>query len=139
MSDRVAIETRRQAWINTTTAGDAEACMWLLTEDVVWFPPGMAALGGREAVRDWMAPFFDLYEYDFSVHGPRLQLAGDWAVDRGTFTSALISRHDGRRSSHSGEYLIVWRRESDQEWYIERYVHLADLDYELQSEAVSPE
>ncbi len=139
MSDRVAIEGRRQTWIDVTTAGDADACMRLLTADVVWFPPGMAALAGREAVRDWMAPFFELYDYDFTVHGPRLQLAGDWAVDRGTFTSALISRHDGRRSSHSGEYLIVWRRESDDEWYIERYVHLNDLVYDLDAGPMLPE
>jgi len=134
VSDRVAIEARRQAWIDVTTAGDSAACTRLLTEDVVWVPPGMAALSGRKAVCDWMVPFFELYEYDFSVHGPRLQLAGDWAVDRGTFTSALISRHDGRRSSHSGEYLIVWRREPDREWYIERYVHLADIQTDFQAE-----
>jgi len=130
MSDRVAIELRRQQWIDVTTAGDAAGCVELLTEDGVWFPPGMAALRGREPIRDWMAPFFELYEYEFTVLKSQLGLAGDWALDRGMFTSILTSRYDGRQTSHSGEYLISWRRESDGQWYIERYIHLSDSEGE---------
>jgi len=78
-----------------------------------------------------MEPFFEIYEYEFSVLEPRLRLAGDWAVERGTFDSVLTSRHDGRQSHHAGEYLISWRRESDGEWYIERYIHLTDAGHEL--------
>lgn len=127
MSDRVAIDERRQRWIEVTTAGDVASCVDLLTEDAVWFPPGMAAIRGREFVREWMAPFFEIYEYDFSVLNPQLRLAGDWAFERGVFTSALISKHDGRETSHSGEYLIIWKREPDDVWYIERYIHLSDV------------
>lgn len=127
LSDRVAIEARRQVWVDVTTAGDAETCVSLLTDEAVWFPPGMAALHGRGPIKEWMAPFFELYKYEFSVLNPQLRLAGDWAVERGLFTSGLTSRHDGRESSHSGEYLIVWKREPDGEWYIERYIHLSDV------------
>ena len=116
-----------------TSAGDAVGCVELLTEDAVWFPPGMAALLGHEPIRDWMASFFELYEYDFSVLNPRLSLAGDWALDRGMFTSILTSRFDGRQTSHHGEYLISWRREPDGEWYIERYMHLSDPADEVES------
>ena len=131
-SDRVAIDQRRQRWIDVTTCGDAASCVELLTEDAVWFPPGMAALCGRQPVLDWMAPFFELYEYEFSVLNPQLRLAGNWALERGIFSSVLTSRYDGKRTSHSGEYLISWRRESDGEWYIERYMHLSDLDEEVE-------
>ena len=133
MSDRVAIEQRRQHWIEVTTAGDAARCVELLTENAVWFPPGMPAMRGRQAVRDWMAPLFELYEYEFSVLDPQLRLAGDWALERGTFTSILTSRYDGRQTGHNGEYLISWRRESDGEWYIERYMHLSEPEDELKA------
>lgn len=134
MSDRVAIEQRRQRWIDVTTAGDAASCVELLTEDAVWFPPGMmAALCGREPIRDWMAPFFELYEYEFTVLNSQLRLAGDWALDRGMFTSILTSRYDGRQTSHNGEYLISWKRESDGQWYIERYMHLSDPDTKVET------
>ena len=128
MSDREAIERRKQTWIDLTTAGDMAGCVAILTEDVVWFPPGVTALSGREPVREWMAPFFDIYGFELSLLEPELRLAGDWALDRGTFTSTLTSRHDGRQTIYSGKYLIIWRRESDGEWYIERYVHLTDPD-----------
>jgi len=126
-SDRVAIDQRRQRWVDLTAGGDAGGCVQLLTEDAVWFPPDMAALSGRAQIRDWMAPFFELYEYEFSVVNPQLRLAGNWALERGVFRSFHTSRFDGRRSEHSGKYLISWRRESDGEWYIERYMHLSDL------------
>ena len=126
-SDRVAIEQRRKRWVDVTARGDAESCVQLLTEDAVWFPPDVAALSGRVQIRDWMAPFFELYEYDFSVLDPKLQLAGDRALERGMFESVHTSRYDGRQTAHSGEYLINWRRESDGEWYIERYMLLSDL------------
>ena len=126
MSDREAIEQRRQVWVDLTSAGDADGCVELLTDDAVWFPPGMAALCGRDQIRDWMASFFDIYEYQFSVPNPSLRLAGDWALDRATFISTLTSRFDGRQTDAKGEYLICWRRESDGDWYIERYMYLAD-------------
>ena len=126
VSDRVAIDHRRQRWVELTTDGDAAGCVELLTEDAVWFPPGMAALSGRGQIRDWMASFFELYEYDFSILNPQLRLAGDWAFERGIFKSVHTSQYDGRKTGHSGEYLISWRRESDGEWYIERYLHLSN-------------
>jgi len=126
LSDREAIELRRQVWIDLTCAGDADGCVELLTDDAVWFPPGTAALCGRKPIRDWMASFFELYDYEFSVPSPQLRLAGDWALDRATFSSTLTSRFDGRQTQAHGEYLICWRRESDGDWYIERYMYLAN-------------
>jgi uncharacterized protein (TIGR02246 family) len=127
VSDRVAIEERRRRWVEVTCAADAEESAALLTEDVVWFPPNSEALSGRAAVREWMEPFFEMFEYQFSVLDVRLRLAGSWALEQAVFTSQLTSRHDGRSSTHGGFYLLNWRRESDGLWYIDRYIDVSEL------------
>lgn len=127
MSDRIAIEERRKLWIDCTCAADVDGSVELLTDDVVWFPPSGEALEGKEAVRDWMAPFFEVFEYGFSVLDVRLRLAGDWALEHAVFTSELTSRHDGRKSTHGGFYLLTWRRSEEGDWYIDRYIDVSDL------------
>lgn len=127
MSDRVAIEERRREWVEVTCQADAARSTSLLTEDAVWFPPNSEALSGRQAVRDWMEPFFEMFEYEFSVLDVRLRLAGNWALEHGVFTSQLTSRHDGRSSTHGGFYLLNWRRQPDEKWYIDRYIDVSEL------------
>lgn len=125
--DRSAINASRREWIAATNAEDPERCVAVMDTDVVWFPPGMPALQGRQAIHEWMTPFFRQYTYDLSVSDVRVRLAGEWAVERGTFTSNLTSRADGKSGSHSGKYLIVWHRETDDRWYMERYIDVTDL------------
>jgi uncharacterized protein (TIGR02246 family) len=127
VSDRVAIESRRKEWIEATCAADAARSAALLTEDIVWFPPGSRAIRGRQAVQEWMESFFDVFEYEFSVFDVHLRLAGEWALEHAVFSSQLTSRVDGRKSTHGGFYLLSWRREADGEWYIDRYVDVTDI------------
>ena len=127
MSDRIAIESRRRAWIEATCAADAPSSVALLTEDIVWFPPGSRAFRGRDEVKEWMESFFDVFEYQFSVVDVQLRLAGDWALEHAVFSSQLTSRVDGRKSTHGGFYLLNWRREEDGEWYIDRYIDVTEI------------
>lgn len=127
MSDRVAIEERRQEWVAVTCAADAVGSARMLTKDVVWFPPNSEALGGRKAVQEWMEPFFEMFEYQFSVLDVRLRLAGNWALEHAVFTSQLTSRHDGRSSTHGGFYILNWHKEPDGIWYIDRYIDVSEL------------
>lgn len=124
MSDEANIIARRKSWVTAVNDGDWERYGQLLTEDVVWIPPGLDAIYGRTAVQQWLKPFFHEYEYDFVLSKSRLRVAGNWAVENGLFTSSLRRRESGRRSSHAGRYLVLWRLDGDGTWYIERYVDL---------------
>jgi uncharacterized protein (TIGR02246 family) len=127
MDDKEGIDRTRREWIAATNAEDPERCVAVMDTDIVWFPPGMAAMQGRQAVHEWMAPFFGRFKYDFSVRDVRVRMAGEWAVERGTFTSNLTSRDDGKSGRHSGQYLILWHRETDERWYMERYIDITDM------------
>ena len=127
MNDLEIIDARRAEWVAVVNQQDRDRYADLFTPDAVWFPPGLAAIQGREVIREWLRPFFEQYDYEFSISSPRVRVAGSWAIERGTFTSTLKSLSDGASSSHTGTYLVLWRREGDDQWYIERYLDITEM------------
>ncbi len=127
MNDTDAIDGRRQEWVAVVNARDRAGYAALFMPDGVWVPPGQPAVRGREAIHAWLRPFFEQFEYDFSMTDSQVRVAGDCAVECGKFKSNLRPRSGGKASSHSGTYVVLWRRELDKRWYIERYMDVTDL------------
>ena len=102
-------------------ASDADAYAGLVTEAVVWVPPGGEAIVGRPAFVAWVQPFLREFTYEFTVRPDDVVVLGDWAVERGRFISGLSSRGGGSRIDHSGNYVVVWALCEDHVWRIDRY------------------
>lgn len=107
-------------------ARSPDAYLDVLTEDIVWIPPGQPAIAGHDAMRAWMTPFFERFDYDFSAEPAGVRVAGDRAIERGRFTSRL-REGGGGWMTHGGDYVILWRRGADGGWRIERYLDVTDL------------
>lgn len=123
MSDaRQAIEKRRRDWIAAVNGRDIDAYLDVLAEDIVWLPPGQAAVHGHAAFADWVGPFFESYEYDFTLENSTVEISGGFAVEQGSFVTALTSLESGKRMTHEGTYLVIWRQDEDDRWVIERYL-----------------
>jgi uncharacterized protein (TIGR02246 family) len=116
------IRRMRRRWVDVVNAGDLDRYTQMLTRDAVWIPPGQPAVEGREAIRDWLRPLFDKYRYRFALSGSRVQLAGDWAVERGSFASKLTRKSGGDLQKHRGTYIVLWRQNESGQWRIERYI-----------------
>lgn len=115
------LEAARARWVAAVNARDLEAYCDIVTEDVVWLPPAGDVVRGRSGFREWLAPFFDRFEYAFRLLDPRAREAGGWAVEAGGFRSRLRPP-GGDWSEHAGSYTLLWRRDGDGPWRIERYV-----------------
>jgi uncharacterized protein (TIGR02246 family) len=113
---------RRRAWSDAVNARDIDAYADIVAEDVVWIPPSGDAIVGRAAFRRWLEPFFGAFEYDYGASNPRYVDAGDWIVERSDFESRITPVAGGSTMSHPGSYLVIWRRDADGLWRIDRYV-----------------
>lgn len=111
-----------RSWIQAVNRTDLAAYADLVCEDIVWLAPGREAFRGRDAFRSWLDPFFQRYAYQFSVEDSSIRVAGDWAFEKGYFRSVMTSRSDGTAMEHTGGFVILWRKDEDARWRIERYV-----------------
>lgn len=113
---------RQRSWIQAVNQTDLVAYADLVSEDVVWLPPGQTSIEGRKAFETWLAPFLERYSYEFSIDEPSFRMADDWALEKGGFRSLMTSRSGGEAMEHRGRFIVLWRRDDDAQWRIDRYV-----------------
>lgn len=128
MSATREIGQRRDEWIASINAGDADAFAAVLAEDAVWLPFGQPAISGRDRIREWLAAPFAQYRYDYSVTSVSVRVAGEWAVERARFRTRALKRNATEAPVHEGEYTILWRCTPGSGWLIERYVDHTEVD-----------
>ena len=71
--------------------------------------------------------FFGKFSYDFSINEQQFIVAGDWAFERAKFTSIMTPNSGGEPMTHSGTFTVLWYRDRDKDWYIERYIDDTNL------------
>jgi uncharacterized protein (TIGR02246 family) len=118
---------RHQEWTRVVNTRDVEAYAELVAEDIVWIPPAGEAVVGRQAFREWLEPFFGSYHYEYSSSNSRYRPAGDWIAESGEFETRMTPVSGGSPMSHVGSYMVIWRRDRDGAWRIERYVDQSSL------------
>jgi len=121
-----ALKQRHQAWLEAVNSGDLEGWKAIVTEDIVWIPPGETVIEGREALVAWLRPFLEVYEYKYWITGQVVRVAGERALERSSYVSQLRSGSDGEAGEHEGSYIALWRR-GEGKWYMERYVDVSEL------------
>lgn len=122
-----SLARRRALWVDAVNAESLDGHASLLAEQVLWLRPGQLALHGRQQVLDWLAPFFEQFEYEFSVDQTALRVTDDWAVDRGVFSSRVRPKGAEPWDDHTGVYLMTWHRDPDDVWYVHQYVEVTGL------------
>ncbi|HSM71478.1 MAG TPA: SgcJ/EcaC family oxidoreductase [Anaerolineales bacterium] len=125
------IRKQRTRWIDAINKGSASDFVSVLAEDVVWFPSLHNALNGKEQIQTWLEKPFAEFKYEYSVSEVRIRIAGDWAVEQATFSTRAWTNSGKAMPIHEGMYTILWRKNSKDEWLIERYIdHSADFEKE---------
>jgi len=115
-AEALRIEEIDRAWIAAFNAGDVDAVVSLYTDDVVVMPPGEPSLRGRDAVRRWMAAFFERHTARQGLVNDEVVVAGEWAWMRGHFDLAVTARDGSGERRHRGKHLVIWRRQEDGGW-----------------------
>ncbi len=119
-AERTAIAEAGKAFWNAHESGDADALAVLVTDSAVLFAPGMEEVRGRDALRDAAQQMFAMMTIgDFTIIEQELEVRGSSAYELATY-SETIQIGDGDATPVRGRYLLVWRKEADGAWRVDR-------------------
>lgn len=111
--DRAAIDALRQQFLTAMVEGVPEDALAVFTEDVIVMAPDLPAYEGIAAATEWANAMLLQKHPNMSFEIDEVELAGDWAVERGTHWRG------------AGKRLWVYRRDNDGNWRI-RYMMWSD-------------
>jgi len=91
-TDVEALDHVREGHIAALNNGDVSAWVGAFTADGVQMPPNAPANLGRESIRAWSQAFLAPFRVEFALAVDEVQVAGDWAFERGTYTITLTPK-----------------------------------------------
>ncbi|WP_332699917.1 YybH family protein [Bosea sp. (in: a-proteobacteria)] len=119
--DERAIRGLVENWMAATKAGDVEAVLALIADDVVFMVPGAEPFG-KQAFAGALAGLGQ-----FTIEGRseirELQLMGNFAYLRNQIDMSATSA-DGKSVRRSGYTLTILRKEADGRWRLARDANL---------------
>ena len=105
---------------------DTAALVTILTDDVVFLPPGAPAMVGRDNVVAMHQASFrqsaDRYTSALDHSSSEIIVAGDWAVDRGTYVATITPADGGEASAYDHKYIYIWARQGDGSYKLRRAI-----------------
>jgi len=119
-ADIAAIEEIWDNYALGMITGDLDLWMSLYTDDTIKMLPDEPAVFGKENLRTSMKPLFDNFTIEMAIYNEEVQVAGDWAFSRGTFTATLTPKEGGEPLYMDGKYLDILERQADGSWKIAR-------------------
>lgn len=122
-ADEAAIRDINESWFEAYQAGDADAIVALYADDAVLSAPGMPALRGKKAIREYLVK--DVAEgagLSFMVDSPTdVSVSCDLAWEFGTYTGT----DESGATVDQSKYLTVFEKR-DGKWVIVRDMWNAD-------------
>jgi len=119
-ADVEAINHIRAAHIAALNDGDVNAWVAAFTNDGVQMPPNAPANLGRESIRAWSQAFLAPFRVEFTLAVDEVQVAGDWAFERGTYTITLTPKASREPRQDIGKYLTIYQRQPGGAWGMAR-------------------
>jgi uncharacterized protein (TIGR02246 family) len=119
-ADRAAIEQLAGQFQTAFNAGDAAAVAATYAEGAVLMPPDQATVEGTAAIQAYFQGFFDANTATIELASNEIEVSGDWAYDRGTYTMTTTPKAGGDAATIYGKYLVLLARQADGTWKVSR-------------------
>jgi uncharacterized protein (TIGR02246 family) len=116
--DEAAIRALRKAFNESQQAGDAEGCAAFYADDAIIMVPGEPSVTGIDAIRRGGAAYYGEYEWNTQEPIEELQVLGDWAFTRTTWSGVQTEKATGTAEKVAGKALHIYRRQPDGTWKI---------------------
>lgn len=112
-TDKAAIRNLHDQTAAASNAGDLAA---LYTEDAIVMPPNEPAVVGKEAIGTWVQGLFEQFTVKETATTEEIQVAGDWAFLRGTYTATMTPKEGGESQEETGKCIHIVQRQPDGSW-----------------------
>jgi uncharacterized protein (TIGR02246 family) len=124
-SDEQAIRDVISTWLQATVAGDVDAILQLMADDVVFLRPGQPPMRGREAFAAGLRTALPQISIQGVSDIQEIQVFGNVAYCWNHLTVTMAPRTgDQPAKRHSGNVLSIFRKEPDGKWVICRDANL---------------
>jgi uncharacterized protein (TIGR02246 family) len=126
-TDLKAIDRVRKSHVGAVNSTNAEAWITMFTDDGVQMPPSAPANIGKKMMLNWIQGFLELFRIEgFALSVAELQVKGDWAFERGTYTITFTHKPSGKVTPDAGKYITIWQRRPDGTWAMARDIWNSD-------------
>ena len=121
-ADLASIAQLREQWLAAIHRDSLDGLMNPVAEDCATFPPNEAALHGLDPQRRWHQARIAQFTTRLTITPDELSGAGDWALDRWSYTITLTPRAGGAALQDSGCCFWILRRDGSGTWKVARAI-----------------
>jgi uncharacterized protein (TIGR02246 family) len=116
-----AVDGIYDQYASTLKASDPNGWIALWSDAGVQMPPGFPPVDGTDSIGAGTKDFLDAFTVDsFEIHVDEVQVAGEWAFARGTYSGAYTPKDGSEGFAEDGKYLTIFQKQPDGSWKIHR-------------------
>jgi len=105
-------------YLTAINSGETDQPLQLMSDNVVFQYPGAPELIGKDAVQDWAQGYYDAIDSDWVKTSLAFHVAGDWAMERYSYSVTETNKATGDVSSDVGKGILVYKKNEDGKWLV---------------------
>ena len=125
--DERAIRELIKRWIEASKAGDTNAVLKLMAEDVVFLTPGRPPMRGKETFAAGFRALIQTHRIESSGTIEEIHVAGDWAFLWAHLT-VTVAPPNGPPTRRAGNTLTILRRQPGGSWVLARDANMLSAE-----------
>jgi uncharacterized protein (TIGR02246 family) len=125
--DEQSIRSLVNTWHSATAAGDVEAVLKLMTEDVVFLVAGQPPMKGRSAFEKGLRGLLQSHRVESTSEIQEVEVSGTLAYCWSVLTVQVTPKTGGKPVVRTGSALSILRKQIDGSWAVVRDANLLAL------------
>ncbi len=116
-AEEAAIRDMSIEWMNAANATDVERMLGSYTDDTSLYPPNLAIVTGKEAIRTYYSQVLESpgFVASLEITNVGISSAGDLAYSTGT-SEETINDPDGNPVTERGKWVSILKKQPDGTW-----------------------
>jgi uncharacterized protein (TIGR02246 family) len=123
-ADQRSIRDAIARWHSATIAGDVDAVVELMSDDVVFLVAGNAPMRGRDAFAAGLRKVLESHRIESSGEVQEIDISGELAYCWAELDVTIIPKAGGSAMRRKGSALSIFRKDAGGQWRLSRDANL---------------